>query len=106
MDTELLSITDAAWDLPSELELVARRILLALFDEDDLPFGPATTLSDFVGERIAGGVAVDGGRAWCIAVKDRIYAHFGVHCEVDELIEVVCARIRASERNVRVTMLQ
>ena len=41
---------------------------------------------------------------WRIRVRDRVFAYFGVTCDVDEPLSTLIARIELAERGVRCTL--
>ena len=83
----------------------ARRVLRELFglEEQDVGLTDATTLSDFaelVSKATAASCSI---RAWAIGVKERVYAHYGIDCEVDEPFVDLLVRLETAEHGVRLT---
>jgi len=76
----------------------ARRVLKALFELEaqNLQLSDATTLADF-----AGVLGVARAPAWAIRVKEQVYAHFGIDCEVDEPLVDMLVRLESAEHGVR-----
>jgi len=76
----------------------ARRVLKALFELEaqHVQLSDATTLADF-----AGVLGVACARAWTIRVKEQVYAHFGIDCEVDEPLVDMLVRLESAEHGVR-----
>lgn len=83
----------------------ARRVLRELFglDEQDVRLTDATTLSDFAGRVSNGAAASCSARAWAISVKERVYAQYGIDCEVDEPFVDLLVRLETAEHGVRLS---
>ena len=83
----------------------ARRVLRELFDLDERKVGltDATTLSDFAGLVLNGAATSSSARAWAIGVKEQVYAHYGIDCEVDEPFVDLLVRLESAEHGVRLT---
>jgi len=81
----------------------ARRVLRELFeiDADTLGLSDATTLSDLSEHVPAGAAVVMTARAWAICVKERVFANFGIDCEVDEPLVELLVRLESAEHGIR-----
>jgi hypothetical protein len=85
--------------------LTARRVLRDLFglEEQDVGLTDATTLSDFAKLALNGTATSSSARAWAIGVKEQVYAHYGIDCEVDEPFVDLLVRLESAEHGVRLT---
>jgi len=85
--------------------LTARRVLRELFDLDEQGVGltDATTLSDFARFALNGAATNASARAWAICVKEKVYAQYGIDCEIDEPLVDLLVRLETAEHGVRLT---
>ena len=83
----------------------ARRVLKDLFglEVQDVGLTDATTLSDFAKIVLNGAAATSSLRAWAIGVKEQVFAHYGIDCEVDEPFVDLLVRLETAEHGVRLT---
>jgi hypothetical protein len=82
----------------------ARRVLQQLFDIDPAAIDDAWTLADFEGCNLPAVSEPLTRMGWCIRVRDRVFACFGVTCDIDEPLSDLVARIELAERGVRCTL--
>ena len=83
----------------------ARRVLQELFDVDLATIDESGTLADYEGCDLPDVTEPLTRMAWRIRVKDRIFACFGVHCEIDEPLSTLLARIELAECGVHCTLV-
>jgi len=82
------------------------RVLAELFETDDFHVCDFAALRDFRGRRVRGSDAGQSGADWSVAVRDRIYARYGIECDLDEPLELLLARIEAAEHGCDTSYLQ
>ena len=81
-----------------------RRVLHQLFDIDPLAIDDSWTLADFEGCNLPKVTEPLTRMGWRIRVQDRVFACFGVTCDIDEPLADLVARIEMAERGVRCTL--
>lgn len=84
---------------------IARRVLQQLFEVDLDAIDESGTLADFESCNLPGVTEPLTRMGWRIRVKDRIFSRFGVHCEIDEPISTLIARVKLAESGVRCTLV-
>jgi hypothetical protein len=99
-------VVASAW-LPREDEAhpaTVRRVLQQLFHIDAAAIDDAWTLGDFEGCNLPNVTEKLTRMGWRIRVRDRVFACFGVSCDIDEPLSDLAARIELAERGVRCTL--
>ena len=81
----------------------ARRVLQQLFGVEPATIDESCALADFEGCNPPGAPVLTP-MAWRIWVKDRVFACYGVDCQIDEPLSTLVARIELAERGVRCTL--
>jgi hypothetical protein len=99
------AITAQATRQDRDCSNTARRILQQLFEIAPAAFDESDTLSDFEGCNLPDTAQPLTPMAWRIRVKDRVFSCFGVHCELDEPLSTLVARIELAERGVRCALV-
>jgi hypothetical protein len=82
----------------------ARRVLRQLFGIDPAEIDESGTLADFEGCKLPDTAMPLTGMGWRIRVKDRVFACFGVTCDVDEPLSTLITRIELAEHGVGCTL--
>jgi len=100
-----LAVTRSKAPRENEVRLdTARRVLRQILDLDLAQIDESGTLADFEGcslPDVAGPLTRMG---WRIRVQDRVFACFGVTCDIDEPLSTLIARIELAEHGVRCTL--
>jgi len=78
----------------------ARRILNQLFGFEPPAIDDSCALADFEGCSLPDAPGVLSPMEWRILVKDRVYACYGVDCDVDEPLSTLVARVDLAEHGV------
>jgi hypothetical protein len=78
----------------------ARRILRQLFGLEPSAIDESCALVDFEGCSLPHVPGVLSPMEWRIHVKDRVYACYGVDCDVDEPLSTLVARVDLAEHGV------
>jgi len=81
-----------------------RRVLQQLFDIDPATIDESWTLADFEGCNLPEVSEPLTRMGWRIRVRDRVFACFGVTCDIDEPLSDLVLRIEMAERGVRCTL--
>lgn len=85
-------------------ESTLRRVLLQLFEIESVTIDETWTLADFEGCSLPSVAEPLTPMGWRIRVRDRVFAYFGVTCDIDEPLSNLVARIEMAERGVRCTL--
>lgn len=78
----------------------ARRILQQLFGLEPAAIDESSALADFEGCSLPDVPGVLSPMEWRILVKDRVFACYGVDCDVDEPLSTLVARVDLAEHGV------
>lgn len=81
-----------------------RKVLQQLFDIDAVTVDESWALADFEGCNLPDVTEKLTRMGWRIRVQDRVFACFGVTCDIDEPLSDLVARIELAERGVRCTV--
>jgi len=81
-----------------------RRVLQQLFEIDATAIDESWTLADFEGCHLPDATEPLTRMGWRIRVQERVFACFGVTCDIDEPLSDLAARIDLAERGVCCTL--